>query len=158
VPGAVPKAATNDQTVKFADEEGTKADIKDVRNDNTDTDWVLVGYEGKKGNVLVSLGKGNGGVEQLKALLEDDMVGYGLVRKTDKIDESLTVKFVFISFVGDNINRMHRARLGTHQGAVRSLFTPYHVDISCTHVNELSDEILMQKIQDASGSGSKVKN
>ena len=82
----------------------------------------LVGYEGKKGDTLVSLGKGNGGVDELVALLEDDMVGYGLVRKIEKFDESLTVKFAHVVFIGENINRMHRARLGTHKGAINALF------------------------------------
>jgi len=140
------------------DEEKIKGDIKDVRNDITDTTWCLVGYEGKKGDTLVALGKGSGGVDELVALLEDDMVGYALVRKTEKVDESLTVKFVHVVFIGENINRMHRARLGTHKGAINSIFAPYHVDVEAAHKNELSDEILMRKIQDTTGTRSKVKN
>jgi len=152
----VPKNLSAAQGIKFVDEEQIKADIKDVRNDNTDTTWCLVGYEGKKGDTLVSLGKGNGGVEELVALLEDDMVGYGLVRKIEKFDESLTVKFAHVVFIGENINRMHRARLGTHKGAINSLFAPYHVDLEASHKSELSDEIVMRKIQDTSGTRSKV--
>lgn len=83
----------------------------------------MVGYEGGKGNVLVSLGKGDGGVEELKSHLQDNIVAYGLVRKTEKIDDSVTVKFAFIYWTGENIDRMHRARIGTHTGAVSSLFT-----------------------------------
>jgi len=153
----VPKNLSQEQTIKFVDEEKVRADIKDVRNDNTDTNWVLVGYEGKKGNTLVSLGKGSGGINELVQLLENDMVGYGLVRKTEQIDESLTVKFVHVVFIGEEINRMHKARLGTHKGAVNSLFAPYHVDVEATVKSELSDAILMKKIQEASGTAQKVK-
>jgi len=154
---AVPKSLSQEQTIKFVDEEGLKADIKDVRNDSTSTDWVLVGYEGKKGNTMVSLGKGSGGVEEMISLLEDDMVGYGLVRKTEKIDESLTVKFVHVVFIGENINRMHRARLGTHKGAINALFSPYHVDVEASEKKDISDDVLMRKIRDASGTAIKVK-
>jgi len=153
----VPKTLSQEQGIKLIDEEKLRADIKDVRNDNTDTNWVLVGYEGKKGNALISLGKGNGGIEELVSLLEDDMVGYALVRKTEKIDETLAVKFVHVVFLGENINRMHRARLGTHKGGVNALFAPYHVDIEATDKSELTDAALMNRIQDASGTNSKVK-
>jgi len=152
---AVPRG--NETNVKFSDEETIRNNIKEVRNDNVDTDWCLVGYEGKKGNVLVPLGKGNGGLAEMVGLLEDDMVGYGLLRKTEKFDESLTVKFVHVVFTGENINRMHRARLGTHKGEVTQLFSPYHVDFQATEKSELSDEVLQRKIGEASGTAVNVK-
>lgn len=130
-----------------------------------------MGYQGGKGNTLMTLGKGSGSLEELGIrsfthpshctpsiydckvsgwiitlpiylsiysptylvpLLSDNIVAYGLLRKTDKIDESLTIKFVFINWVGENIDRMHRARLGTYQGAVRELFAV------CLSMNEYS--------------------
>jgi hypothetical protein len=153
----IPKTLGQAQTIKFADEQDVKDSIRDVRRDETETDWALVGYQGGKGNTLVTLGKGSGGLEELLPLLNAGIVAYGLLRKTDRIDESLTIKFVFINWVGENIDRMHRARLGTYQGAVRELFAPYHVDIDCAHLEELTEERVMQRIQDASGSGSKVR-
>jgi hypothetical protein len=46
-------------------------------------------------------------------------VGYGLVRLVERFDDSDTVKFVYIRWVGENIHRMLRARLGTHSGAIK---------------------------------------
>jgi hypothetical protein len=46
---------------------------------------------------------------------------------------------------------MHRANLGIHSGAVQQLFHPYHVDIQPTHPGEITDDIIMQKIRNASG-------
>jgi hypothetical protein len=117
----VPKtiAATN-QAIQLKDEEGIKNDIRDVRSGAAD--YVVVGYEGGKGNVLVSLAKGTGGVAALLDHLNDKIVAYALVRKNEKIDESITTKFAHIAFIGENIDRMHRARLGTHKGAVQALF------------------------------------
>jgi len=152
----VPK--TQEQAIKFVDKEAVKADIQDVRNDATSTDWVLVGYEGGKGNTIISLGKGSGGLSELLDVVQDNIVAYGLLRKTDKIDDSLTVKFAYITWIGENIDRMHRARMGTHKGSVNELFAPYHVDLIVTNKSEITDEIIMQKIQDASGSGSKVRS
>jgi len=155
----VPKTITStNQAVQLKNEEEIKSSIKDVRNDTTDTDWVLIGYEGGKGNVLVVIGKGSGGVVELVQNLDDKIVAYGLVRKQEKIDESVTVKFAHIVWIGDNIDRMHRARLGTHKGAVQSLFLPYHVDIVASHLSEVSDDIISQKIAEASGTAKKYKD
>jgi len=151
----VPSAPKQQESaVKFADKESLLQDIKDVRFGNAD--WCLIGYEGKKGNTLVTLGKGNGGVSELVEKLEDDFAAYGFVRKTDKIDESLTTKFAFITFLGERTDRMHKARLGTHKGAVTDLFAPYSVDLSATSKDEISDEVILNKIQENSGTKSKV--
>jgi len=154
----VPKSLGQAQTIKFVDEQEVRDNIRDVRRDDTETNWTLVGYQGGKGNTLISLGKGSGGLDELLPLLNPTIVAYGLLRKTDRIDESLTIKFVFINWVGENIDRMHRARIGTYQGAVRELFAPYHVDIDCSHLEELTEDKVMMRIQDASGSGSKVRS
>lgn len=35
----------------------------------------------------------------------------------------------YINWVGENIHRMLKARLGTHSGAVKGLLAPYHAGI-----------------------------
>lgn len=50
-----------------------------------------------------------------------DIVAYGLLRITEKFDNSDTVKFIYIRWVGESIHRMLRARLGTHSGAVKGM-------------------------------------
>eukprot|EP01117_Protostelium_nocturnum_P009517 TRINITY_DN339_c0_g1_i1.p1 TRINITY_DN339_c0_g1~~TRINITY_DN339_c0_g1_i1.p1 ORF type:complete len:503 (+),score=236.61 TRINITY_DN339_c0_g1_i1:179-1687(+) len=154
----VPKALNSEQGLKYADESQVKDAIKAVRSDADDTNWALVGYEGGKGSTLVLLGSGSGGLEELLPHLKDEIVAYGLLRTTDQIDNSVTVKFVHLNWVGEKIDRMHRARLGTHKGQVGSLFTPFHVDINATQLSEITPELVKEKVQDASGSGSKVKN
>jgi len=68
-----------------------------------------------------------------------------------KIDESVTVKFVFVNWMGPKINRMQRAILGTHRGAVVGLFHPFHVDIDAERSDELTEQIITAKIKKASG-------
>eukprot|EP01116_Phalansterium_solitarium_P022718 TRINITY_DN7607_c0_g2_i1.p1 TRINITY_DN7607_c0_g2~~TRINITY_DN7607_c0_g2_i1.p1 ORF type:complete len:541 (+),score=182.19 TRINITY_DN7607_c0_g2_i1:50-1624(+) len=153
----VPKSVSSGHSLKFTDESALRNAIADVRSDATDTDWVLFGYEGGKGNTITLLGSGTGGVAALVSHLADDIVGYGLVRKVDQVDDSLTVKFCFINFQGENIDRMHRARLGTHKGEVEALATPYHVDILASQRSELTDDIVLTKIQETSGTKSRVK-
>jgi len=159
-PGSVPKS-NETSSVKFNDEQAIRDAIKEVRKDNVDnrTDWVVVGFEGGKGNTLILLGKGAGGVSDFLHHLQDNVVAYALVRKVDRIDQTDAVKFVFIEWIGENIDRMHKARLSTYSGSVNSLFAPWHVDLRQTsHLNELSDDIIRTRIQENVGTKSKVKN
>jgi len=80
----------------FADEAGAKDAIADVRNNDTPTDWVLFTYSDKAKNTLDLTGKGTGALSALKGHLDVAKMSYGLVRVTDKIDNSVTIKFVFI--------------------------------------------------------------
>jgi len=53
--------------------------------------------------------------------------------------------------MGPKINRMQRAILGTHRGAVVGLFHPFHVDIDAERSDELTEQIITAKIKKASG-------
>ena len=47
---------------------------------------------------------------------KDNVVMYGLIRVTERIDDTEAVKFCFVDWRGENINRMQRANLGIHSG------------------------------------------
>jgi len=139
------------QGVLLKDEESVRAFIKSVRDDSDSTDWCLLTYDAPKSNTLVTLAKGSGGISELVTHLTEDIVAYGLLRKSDKVDLSETVKFCFIDWRGTNINYMQRAQLGTHSGFVTELFHPYHVDIQTNDLSELSEENIIDKIKHAAG-------
>jgi len=143
-------------SVQWGDESAVRNAIKDVRSDTTETNWALITYEGPKSQTLVLAGAGKGGLNELAEHLKPDQVGYGLVRRTDRIDESETVKFAFILFIGDKVGTMQKARISVHTGAVKDFIGQFHVDITATSTSELSDDILSRKIQDTSGSGTRV--
>jgi len=131
--------------------------IADVRSDKTSTNWVLVSYQGQNSNDVALVGKGDGGVNELIDNLKDDIVAYGIVRVTEKFDNSVTVKFVFIKWIGENIHRMLKARLGTHSGAVKDVFSPYHVDVEAEKLSEISEEIVLKTVSKASGTALHVR-
>jgi hypothetical protein len=142
--------------VILSDEAGIRGAIKSVRDDASGTNWALVSYDAPKSKTLVLVGSGSGGLSEFVSHLKDESVGYGLLRFTEKIDESVTVKFCFVNWVGEKINRMQRAVLGTHSGAVKELFAPYHVDINPTRLDEITDDIIVGKIKSAAGTANHV--
>jgi len=149
----VPKSTDN---VKFGDEGGIRKAIQDVRNDATATNWVLLTYDGPNSNTIVLAGSGEGGSEELISRLKDDNVGYGLVRQQEKYDDSVRVMFAYVNWVGENIHRMQKARLGTHTGAVKGLLAPYHADIDATNYSEISPEIITSTIRLTMGTETRV--
>jgi len=148
---ARPVQAASETSVNFHDEEDIRVAIKSVRDDSIEVDFALVTYTAPKSNTLKLLATGSGGIHELKAHLANDLVVYGIFRSTDTIDQSVTVKFVLIDWRGHNINRMQKAVLATHSGAVNDLFSPYHVSVSASSEEELTEEIISGKIKNASG-------
>jgi len=146
---------TGAQDVPIQDEAGLRAALADVRNDRTETNWAAFSYV--EGNTLGLLGSGNGGLQELYSSLSEDKIVYGLLRVTDTIDESVTVKFVLIIWVGDKVPVVRKARITTHRGAVDLLVGHVHTDVNCSNFKELTPEIIETKISDASGSGNRVK-
>jgi len=142
--------------ISFADEDSIRAAIKEVRSDTIDTDWLLLGYEG---NTKVQLqGKGDGGLDELISHLKPDQVQYGLYRTTDTVDNTVAVKFVLILWVGESVAVTRKARITTHKGELKELIGQYHVDCSCSNLEEINDDIIRDLVQRASGTASYVKN
>lgn len=125
--------------------DGIREAIREVRQDTNLVDWALVTYDHSNGKpqsktlkyalgtsfmssayVLRLVGTGEGGLAELKGQLAEDMVGYALYRTTERVDDSETVKFVFIDWRGPKIHRMQRAQLGTHSGALSRILHAFY--------------------------------
>eukprot|EP01130_Rhizamoeba_saxonica_P019044 TRINITY_DN9760_c0_g1_i1.p1 TRINITY_DN9760_c0_g1~~TRINITY_DN9760_c0_g1_i1.p1 ORF type:complete len:512 (-),score=156.17 TRINITY_DN9760_c0_g1_i1:65-1600(-) len=157
-PRAAPAPTTNDSFIVLKNEEEIREHIQSVRDDNNDNDWCLVTYEGARSNVIELVGSGNGGLDELITKLTDDQVMYGIVRMYEQIDDSITVKFCFIDWRGQDIPHMQRAQIGTHSGEVIALFSPFHVDLlQVSSYDEVTEDIIQAKIAAASGTADFVR-
>jgi len=152
-PGIPQGSAT---VVQFIDEDGIRGAIKQVRSDNDDTDWILLGYEGNTNKVVLQA-KDSDGLEGLLNHLKPTEVQYGLYRTTDTVDNTVAVKFVLILWVGEGVAGPRKARITTHKGEITSFIGQYHVDCSCSNMEEINDEIIHHLVQRASGTASFVK-
>jgi len=125
--------------------------IADVRNDETDTKWMMVGITPDSNKKVKFLQKGSGEIDEMLPLLDDKNVCYGLIRRTLKIDDSITVKFVMFAWTGDNIPRMLRAKLGIYAGHLHNLLQPYHCDFCASNHSEFTEDIIQNLIATYSG-------
>lgn len=148
VSGAAP-AQDDKDGLPFDNRDECEEAIRAVRNDECETQWAVVGIP--KGKKSVSLFGTGVEFEEMLALFKDDVVAWALLRRILVVDESETVKFVYISWTGEGINRMLRARLGTWSGQAQQLFSPYHVDIKATDLSEVTLDIITNAIETAAG-------
>lgn len=74
---------------------------------------------GPNSQKLKLLGAGTGGTTELKNLLQDDAITFAIVRVTDQIDNSVTVKFIWVNWLGNSVGRMMKARLSTQLGGIQ---------------------------------------
>jgi hypothetical protein len=151
---SVPKATTSN--VNFVDEENIRNAIKAVRANNDETDWMLMGYEGSTNNIVL-VAKGTGDLDELITHLKDDQILYGLYRTTDTIDNTVAVKFVLIVWVGEKVPIIRKARITTHKGDITSFLGQYHVDVHCSNLSEINEDIVKDLVQRASGTANLVK-
>jgi len=143
--------------VVFVDDEAVREAIKEVRDaDGSDVNWMAVTYDNPKTMKMKLLGKGTGGADELAAMLQPDMAVYAIIRVVDRIDNSDTVKFVSVLFLGEKVPRMLRARISVHQNSVKEFIGQAHVDYSCSTAAELTNEIIVSKVTITSGSSSRV--
>jgi len=143
--------------VVFVDGDAARDAIREVRDANcSDINWMAVTYDNPKTMKLKLLGKGTGGADELAGIVQPEMAVYAIIRVLDRIDNSDTVKFVFVLFLGEKVPRMLRARISVHQNSVKEFLGQAHVDYSCATAAELTNEIIVSKVTITSGSSSRV--
>ena len=122
--------------------------IADVRDNSTPTDWVLASLSSESEDLgLRVLGTGTGGVTELRELLTQENIFFGLVRTIETIDKTEAVKFVFISFVGEKIGVMRKARISTLRGGIQAAFDPFHCELlNLSSKEEVSEAAIKQEL------------
>lgn len=143
-------------SVSVFDEERFQNAVADVRADSVETKWALFAHHDNSPNEIECVGDGTGGIEEMVSLMDDSQYMYGLVRLEQSFDMSTTVKFVYILLGGKDVQFVRKGKFGVVQGAIESLFSPYHVVVEVDTIEELTQELIETKLQEASGTKSKV--
>lgn len=69
----------------------------EVRNDKSETNWLLLDYESDRSDKLKVTQTGKGGLSELKEALDDSRASYGYVRVSYANDkESIREKFILV--------------------------------------------------------------
>ena len=79
-----------------------------------------------------------------------------LKKVVDSFDSLPITRFIWIVWCGSKVKIFIKAGITTHRGKVRDFMGQSHVTLDAGSVEELSDEIVQQKVSDASGSSHRV--
>eukprot|EP00899_Mesostigma_viride_P012757 jgi/Mesvir1/21482/Mv03932-RA.1 len=139
--------------------DGCEEAYKEVFSDNNETSWCALGYDGQK---LKPVAKGAGGLDELVATFEDGNIIYGLLRqiKTDDRGDSVRIKFIFLTWVGEAAPAMKKGKVTLHKPMVGSLFKGYHIEKQIYEREELNGlaEKLEQQLKVAAGANYDMGN
>jgi hypothetical protein len=108
----------------------------DVRNDKTDTDWVLCGYS-EDGKSLQKRGSGSGGLAEMAESFVDNEPMYGYLRVTAGDEESIRQKFVLVTWCGPEVKALKKAKMSVHKASFKTLFKEFAVEMHYTERNEV---------------------
>lgn len=143
-------------TLYITEQQDIKDAIAQVRSDASPTNWVIIGHEYNNPNVIKLELLGNGGAEEIASNLKDDGVQYALLRVVEDYEMTHTTKFVYIKWLGEGIPFARRGRYSVLQSDISPFFNPSHITIDTSDREDITDEKILEKIKEHSGSKSKV--
>ncbi|RUP46750.1 hypothetical protein BC936DRAFT_146565 [Jimgerdemannia flammicorona] len=124
----------------------------DVRDDKTETNWVFFDFASGKPDRLKVAGKGTGGLAEFISNLSPHAAGWGYVRVPMSNDEySQRVKFVLVSWCGEHVGVMRKAKLSIQIADVKNVIKSYHIEIPANDPEDLDENDVQLKLKKAGG-------
>ncbi|KAJ1832214.1 hypothetical protein LPJ63_003716 [Coemansia sp. RSA 2711] len=125
---------------------------KDLCDNKTKTNWLLLKFTDTKPSVLEVANRGNEGIEEMKECLKEDEAAFGFLRMAMSNDEySERTKFVLISWIGDKVGIMRRARLGIQKADVTSALGYFSIEIPASRLDEIDEADILTRLRKAGG-------
>jgi len=119
-----------------------------IRNGDENISWALYTYD-KNSNDLKVLETGQGGIVEFIDDFSDGKIMYAFSRVIDP--NSGLSKFVLIGWCGEGVPEDRKGVFNTHFPAVQKFLNGYHVSISARNQADVEPEVIMRKVEDASG-------
>lgn len=129
------------------DKEACREAYNDVRDDNTDTNWAVFKYEGA---MIVPGGQGVD-YEDFKKMCTDDARLFGFVRITTGDAMSKRAKFTLITWIGESISGLQRAKISTDKTLVKDVVQNYAKEFLISDPRELDEDYIRHELKRAGG-------
>ncbi|GAA5883510.1 hypothetical protein JCM16303_005454 [Sporobolomyces ruberrimus] len=125
---------------------------EDIRNDKTETNWLLLDYASPKEDRLVLTATGNGGLTELKDNLKDENASFAYVRvKYANDTESTREKFIFVVWIGSGVKVMRKAKLSVHSADVKKVLSQFSIEVPANSLDDLAEDPIVVRLRKAGG-------
>lgn len=124
---------------------------EELRRDDSEKNWLLVGYDENQKDTLKLVASGSGGMNELKQHLDANQVLYGVFRVVGVDQDSRRTKFVFVTFIGSGLSPLKRARTSTHKSALTQFFNGFHVEVYVSSEDDLNEDDIINRLNSSTG-------
>ncbi|KAF9513174.1 hypothetical protein BS47DRAFT_1317746 [Hydnum rufescens UP504] len=125
---------------------------REVRDDKSETNWLLIHYESEKSDKLKLTATGTGGLEDLKERLSDDDAAFAYVRITYANDkESKRNKFVLVIWIGPQCKIMRKAKVSVQAADVKKVLSIFSIDVPAREKDDLEEGPIITRLRKAGG-------
>ncbi|MBN3315180.1 COTL1 protein, partial [Atractosteus spatula] len=129
------------------DKEACREAYNLVRDDNTDVNWASFVYDG---STIVPGGQGTE-YEEFKNQCTDDARLFGFVRITTGDAMSKRAKFTLITWIGENVSGLQRAKISTDKTLVKDIVQNFAKEFMVSDRRELEEAYIRAELKKAGG-------
>jgi len=124
----------------------------DVRDDKTETNWLLLDYESDRSDKLLLNQTGTGGLAELRDVLDDSKASYAYVRVSYSNDkESTREKFILVVWIGPQCKVMRKAKISVHAADVKGVLRVYSIEVAAREKEDLNEDPIVVRLRKAGG-------
>ncbi|XP_063931657.1 coactosin-like protein [Zophobas morio] len=120
----------------------------EVRSDNNEVIWVLVTYSDDSKKLLVKTGTK---YDDFLAELQDHVRAYVYVRIQTGDELSKRQKFAFLTFVGEKVSPMKKAKVSTDKHLVKQMMPIFACEIYSSDISDFKYDNVKANVQRAGG-------
>ncbi|XP_029009974.1 coactosin-like protein [Betta splendens] len=136
------------------DKDACREAYNQVRDDTTDTTWAAFKYDG---STIVPADQGSD-YEDFKKLCTDDARVFIYLRIVTGDAMSKRAKFVFITWVGEQVGGLQRAKISTDKATVKGIIQIYAKEFLVSDLRELEEDYIRQELKKAGGANYDAQN
>ncbi|XP_023675512.1 coactosin-like protein [Paramormyrops kingsleyae] len=129
------------------DKEACREAYNLVRDDNSGICWASFKYDG---SMIVPGGHGSD-YSEFKQQCTDDVRLFGFVRITTGDAMSKRAKFTLITWIGENVSGLQRAKISTDKTLVKEVIQNFAKEFMVSDPRELEEDYLREELKKAGG-------
>jgi len=129
------------------DSDTIRAAYDDVRADNTETQWAVFKFDGPR----IICSKTGYDFNKFKDQFGENERAFGYLRVQTGDEMSKRQKFLFITWIGNGVGVLKRAKMSTDKSVIKGVISNFAVELQLEHESELDEGLFVEALNKAGG-------